>query len=85
MFGNGPLLVNNFPRSVILPISHCQNIGWLLNMTFIIDRYHHSSVAVIPVNFESDPTNLTDFWKFAIILNEEINEQSFKTPTLELN
>ena len=47
-------------RSVIFPIfHHRQNTSYLLNITFIFDRCHCSSGALMPVKYENAPKILT--------------------------
>ena len=70
----------NFLHSIIFPIFHyCQNTGYLLNITFIFDRGHHSSAVVTPVKSKSDSYNVIG--TFARKLSLRRNQQTLVTPT----
>ena len=58
-----------------------QSNGYLLIITFILDRYHRSLAVKIPTKYEGDLKNLTNplqAW------NGEIDEGNFRDPTIEL-
>ena len=59
---------------------HHRNTSFILNITFIFVRCHHSWAVVTPVNYEHDSKHLTGACrKLKKKSIEEINEQSFST------
>ena len=61
---------------------HCQNTGYLLNITFIFDRCCHCSAVMTPVKYESDSKELTGaFARSKISLMEKSTNGALVTPT----
>ena len=73
-------------HSAIFCRSKYQIIGYLLNITFIFDRYHHCSAVVTPVKYEHDLNNLnTGFCNIQNTHNTErlLNEALIKPVQLQ--
>ena len=68
--------------SLISVLFSIENTHWILNITFIFDRFGHSSASVASVEYKCDSNNLRGtFCKIEILLTEKLTNGAMVTPT----